>query len=779
MGMLSLDVRHAWRSAVGRPGATTGRVLVQAVGIGLVAAVFGLADPFLLRPLPYFESNQLIAAQGTPRDREGSAAAGSLLTPGAAAWAQRTDLFQHAGAYRRRGTIRVRLPGGAAILNVAEATQSFFDTLGVPGPGWATAQHMATAGVTPLVITQSAFRRAFGSRREAIGRTFPTDDGGTIRLVGVLPEDFLFPSDFLLRRSNALTPATKDLPMSGTTVIARLRPGITSTRVQTALSAASPALLVTVQSLRGYLGHYARHLALVALVTGGVIFLICAANLGSLFVARSFFRASELRTRRALGASPVDLLRLIIVEVALGTAAAFACGLLLSAIILGLARRVRPFEFGVLGDPAVTGRVVACAVLAALVLLTVEFSSAWGTCRWILASGAGHRPAGRGVRTVRFALVAAQSALVMALVSGAAFLVRSYVDLMRQDTGFTGDVLAVKASYPSARAGSALQTDIERTLESMRRIIGVHAVAASQGPLVDHVVSRGLTVVGGKVVTAVIEHVTPGYFETVGTPLVEGRTLAVGDDKARAIVVNQALARRDFPTARSPVGRLVGADSQVAIVGLVGNSFTTALDEPPEPTIYTPLHDPPPCHGADCNTITYLLRLADGAPEITIAARRAIVQANRDAVVEDASRLGDRLRYSIADRTFAALILALFATAGIVIGAGGLVAMVAFVVAQRTRELAIRVALGAQRSHVLLVVAGETGLAAVLGVALGLLVSAVGSKMLEHLLYGVRPGDWSTLVGAAALMVSASVIATLTPARRALRVQPAISLRTE
>jgi putative ABC transport system permease protein len=782
MGRLRPDLRHTWRSIRARPAAMAGGLLVQAVGIGLVAAVFGLADPFVLRPLPYPESNQLVHVSVQAVGRLTPATI-SQIRPArplhVADWAQRTDVFRSIAAYRRRGTIRVRLPGGATLFRVAEATPAFFDTVGVPAPGWAAAVHAGQADATPLVLTADAFRRAFGAQPTAdvVGRTLPTDDGGAIRVVAVLPDRFVFPSDFLLHRSDALTPATSDMPVDGATVIARVAPGMTPAGIEPALSATAPqGSIVAAEPLRAYLAHSATRLALIALAAGAFIVLICAASLGGLSVARSVFRAGELATRQALGASRRDFARLLLVESALTTIPAVATGLVLGAVALALSSRVLPMEFAPLGNPAMTARGVTCAGATGVFLLVAQFLPAWASWRWLLARTVAHQASERRLRSARLALMVTESALVMVLLVGAAFLGRSYLYLVGQDTGFSGDVLAVEVSYPETDSRAALQADIDRTIASLHGVIGVASAAASQGPLVNHVIAQDLTVINGTVVPATTELVTPDYFEAVGSPILYGRALTAQDGKT-AVVVSESLARREFASASSAVGRPAGRNAQ--IVGVVRDTFNVALDQPPEPTVYYLLHDPPPCHGADCNRVTYVLRLTDGAPDVGPAVRRAALGVNSDAIVEDESSLSERLGQSVADRTFATLILSFFATAGIIIAAGGLVAMVAFVVARRTREVAIRMALGAPRAHVVRVVIAEAAWATSTGIVSGLVLGAIGSRTLEHLLYGVSPGDWSTLAGAAAFMLAASMVATLMPARRALAIAPSVALRAE
>jgi len=527
-----------------------------------------------------------------------------------------------------------------------------------------------------------------------------------------------------------------------------------------------------VRPLRQYLAGGTSRLAWAALAAGGLIALICAANLGNLVAARGLFRAEELATRKALGATPVDFAWMLLTEVGLTKAVAFALGLAVAAVVLALLAWVMPIEYVTLGRPAVTWRVFLVAAAASLFLMLASLGPAALAWRCAIRKSGTQVPDGRQVRVLRFCLGAGQATLAVTLLVGATFLVRSEANLFGLDSGFTGDVHAVKVSYPGSLRPPRLQEDVGRTLEAFGRIPGVSRTAAAWGALVDKTIIPGFLTIGGRLVSVSPKFVTPDYFSSQGSRLVGGHlTVAPG-----SAVINQTLARSYF-VDRSPLGQLIGSQNPVEIVGIVADELDWALDQPPSPTVYYALESLSSC-GPGCD-INYVLRLTTSRQDVDGIVAFAARSTSRDAVVVEQSRLRDRLTSSVADRTFATMVVTLFACAGISVVTVGLFAMVSFIVARRTREIAIRAAIGAGPRRLLWAVMHETVWMCAVGIAVGTVVGGIVSHMIEHQLFGVQPGDPVLLATASAAMLVVALVAALVPAWRALRIAPSVALRSQ
>jgi len=784
MHALGQELLHTWRTVRARPGATMATVAVLALGIGLTSAIFALADPFLLRPLPYADPDRLVVISLQSENRRPGP------FPALSDLASRTELFAVVAAYTPVDVqmLRLRLPESDVLLATAAVSRSFFDVLGVPLSLPAEWDAAAGRGETPIVVLPDADIRV---RNLPVGTGVRTQDDVVIRIVGALREGFVFPRNRVSPALGAITPLG-DGPLldvrisprgsvSSTSrdVIGRLRDGVTPELAESVLGPPESderAYSLQVRPLSTYLTARLKPLALGAMAAGLLIALACAANVANLLATRSAFRATELATRKALGASRLDLARLVFLELALLSLAGVAAGLACARLALGIASAVIPAEFIALGAPAVGWRVTTFGIGLGLVIMMAGALPAAALWRLTPNSLLAQRAIveSRRVRLLRFAMAAGQSAVAMVLLAGAALLGRSFLNLVGQETGVADESVVVSVSYPSGHAREPLQRDIESTLNRLRRIPTVSVAAAATGTMIGGSMAGTAVRAGGQSRPMQIKSVTPGYFEAIGTPIIAGRALDARDSGSQGLVVNRRAAAELWPEATA-VGRSIPwGETTATIVGVAADTFEQALDVQPRPMVFSVLDAP-----SSGGNVNFVLRTTASADVIRRHAERAVTETNRDAIVTDVSDVGGRLATSVRDRTFATLVATMFAIAGVGVCAFGLVGVVSFVVARRTREIAIRSAIGARPRHVRILVMRQALTAACVGTAIGLTAGWWTSRWLETLLYGIEAGDAPTLVGGAFVMLAVVAAASWFPTHRALTSSPTIALKAE
>jgi len=780
------DLIAVWRSLRARPLVACLSMSVLALGIGLVAAMFALADPFL-RPLPYAAPHELVLIT-LEEKREADAVntrPDAAQAPTLAEWAARRDLFCRIAAFRLfRRPIQLRVREAGFALDMMEVSEGFFDVLGIRVPSIPMAPVDSDGSVRRLVVTTGAIERVF-TGTDPVGHIFGGPDGATVLVEGILPRDFLFPWPGATRRVDAVSTVrvgrlfdVKGFERSFV-VIARLRPGITTAATRAALSAGlSPSshVRIDVQPLSASVTRRVRPLALGALFASALVLLACIANISNLLLARNVYRAREFATRLALGASRLDLARLILLDLGLQSAGGVVGGLLLANVALRLCGTVIPLQYSALGDPQLTTRAVligclagACVMLAAL----IPTLAAWSVTMQALGGGRAVSE-GRKIRVLRCSMAASQTAAATVLFVGAALLVRSYINLMSQDTGFSGHVIVAPAIYPAGYSPPRLLAEIEGTIARLRRIGVVEQAGAVVGPMLNGSRSGAIMAAGGRNISVALKWVTPSYFAVVGDHVRSGR--AFNADRAiGAAVVNESLARRAWP-AGSAVGQLLGVSgSPWQVVGVVRDTFDVSLDQLPEPTAFFLLNEMP----SGIPFVTYVARVRARSSNPGGAVRDAVSHADRDAVVTGTASIDERLAESIRDRSFATLVLGFFAVSGLGVSVAGIAGLVAFIVARRTREIAICVALGATHRDVLRLAVGEAAAAALAGTVAGLLIGHWLSAILESLVYGIRVEDWLGVAAVSLAMVAVSLMSAAIPARRALRLSPTTALRVD
>jgi predicted permease len=746
---------------------------VIAVGVGLAAMVFALADPYAGRPLPYADPDRLVAISfglGDPTVR-----ARPEDVPSLSAWQARTDLFEDLGAFADVGWLRVQLADDVVPLRAVAMTGNLFHVLGV--------ESEPTSDPTVMWVSNRAAATVAGGALQP-GRTVSVAPDRTLRVKSILPESFVFPQAdrtdpvdaIIVLPDSAVVNIDRTRGVTairGLNLVGRTRPGVTPEMIEAALGPNSRSVgqQLSVVPLATAMTARLRTLGRGAMWASALIILVCWTNVFNIALTRGLYRERELATRIALGAGPGRIVRLMLIEglrvAALGTSGALA----VTWMALTIAVRALPAEFATLGDPAVTTRVMVAIALAGGVAF-VSWCSA-SILAWRLGTRHHVRHIvsrdGRAIRATRFVVIAGQLGAASVLLTAAALLGRSYLNLLGTDSGMEEQTQTFSVAHNPALPVSLRSETIQRVVMALRRAEGVQAAGASTGGLLNgRTGMRGL-VIGGQFAPLQWTQVQGEFFEAAGLHFLLGGPPEPG---RTGVVITESLAQQ-YLAGQMPVGQVLLLPGRtVPIVGVIRDVRAVGLDAMPEPAVYEVGGD---WLSADA---TYVARVA--GPSWRLADWPRILR-NIDplAVTLDAGTIAERLDRSVRDRTFATLVVGLFATASILVTAVGLAGIVAYTVEKRTRELAVRLTLGATRPSVTWLVVREGLTAATCGAAGGVITSVWLSSALESLLYGVRPADPTTLLITSVSLMAVVVAAAILPAIRAARIAPAIALRIE
>jgi putative ABC transport system permease protein len=789
------DFRLALRTILARPGFVTVVIITLALGIGLTAAVFSVVSGVLLRPLPFPQPDRLVRLYETAP----SVRFGSISAPNLDDWRAQSHSFEQL-AGMSYASFNLAGTGEPERLSGFRITPELLPLLRVAptlGRGFVAEEH--TPGRDrEILISHDLWQRRFGGSPEIVGRAVSVN-GAPHTIVGVMPAGFFFAA-----RVDVWTPFVRDAAdpaqARGNHFLAgygRLAAGVTPAQAAAELDTIAARLGQTYPGEQGNRGIvlYPLHEILVAqirpqllLVLGavGLVLLIACANVASLLLARSAARSGEIAVRAALGASRWRLVRQLLVESLVLAILGGGFGLLLAVWGTDFAAsRVRGLapSFHVAVDGGVLAFTAAVSVACAFGFgLWPALRASRADLGGALKEGARavSGPAARGRRI----LLVGQVALSLTSLVGAGLLVRSFVAVLGTDRGFDArGVVTLQVAMPAARSGPEERTIAfyRAVLERARSLPGVEAAGVVSFLPLARFNSNGDFEIEGHPFppgeAPVTEHMAASadYFRTLGMRVVAGRGLAESDNQTapRVAVVNQTFARRIFGEA-DPIGQHMrwGPDEPwMTIVGVVADVKRWAIDRPAVPETYFPYVQQPFAQMA----LAVRTRLDPGSMLATL--RREVAAVDPAQAVFDARTLEDIVEDSLAQRRFVLVLLALFAGAAVLLAAVGLYGLLTHQVVQRTREIGIRMALGARAGDVSrLVVLDGLGLAA-LGVALGTALALGASRLLGSLLYGVTAADPVTYAAVALLLLVVAALASFIPARRATRVDPMVAFR--
>ena len=801
------DVRYAWRRLVHSPGFSAVAVVTLALGIGANSAIFSVVNGVLLKPLPYPNPGELFAIFHVT-DGQRAAMSGPNF------W----DVSQQArtlASTAALATYRAILTGqGDPVrLDAAEVTGRFFTVLGThPLLGRALADDDCRPKAPRVVVLgEGLWQQRFGGRPDIIG-TRITLDGVPTEVVGIMPAGFAYPAGRVLWTAAEYTESftTSQRGAWYLTVLGRARAGVPVEQVAAEVEAIGRQLATTYPNSNDGVGFTAvplleatvgrvRKAVLVLLGAVAVVLLIACVNVANLLLARGASRESEIAVRAALGAGRGRLIRQLLTEsVILGVLGA-ALGLLVAVwgveILIGL----QPQGIPRLDNVEVEGRVVLfTASLAVVTAIIFGLFPAVHATRAALAGnlkeGARRTLTSRSASRLRGGLVIAEVALAVVLLAGAGLLVRSFARLAAVDPGFPQDrALTFELSLPDARyEGSAQQVAFfDQLLPRLAAIPGVRAAGAVLGlPLSGMRFGFTFEVDGRPPLPPAqqpamqVRVATPSYFSTLGIPLKRGRLFDHKDREGapQVAVITESAARAFFP-GEDPLGRKIklgwgsgpGAPNAGGeIVGIVGDVKDAGLSESEAPQVYLPYAQRP------VQLMAVVLKTTVPPESVAAAARRAVAEVDPLVPLGNLRTLEDILLRSLSQPRFYMLVLAIFAVMALLLAAIGVFGVLSYAVAQRTREIGIRMALGARGTAVVRLILAHAFTLAACGIGAGTFLAWLLSKaLLTGLLFETDPRDATTFTVVAVTLGAVALLAAYIPARRATRVDPITALRAE
>jgi len=801
---LAGELRFVARRLLRSPGFTAAATLTLALGIGANTAIFSLINTALLRPLPFAQPDRLVVlwerqrAQGKERE---PVSAENFLD-----WRRGARTFSELAAWKSWG-FALSGAGEPEELPAIRASANLFRLLqAVPALGRGLLAEDETPGRDRVAILSHAlWARRFGSDPATVGRSILLD-GEPYTVVGVMPAGFRFPNDPTVAVWTPLGFSPQVRVSRGERqfiVLGRLAPGVTLEQAQVeldliarGLAAAHPASnsgwgVTLVPAIEAASGGSRRPLLLL-LGTVGLVLLIACANVGHLFLARAADRERELAVRVALGAAPSRLLRLLLLESGVVALLGSVAGIVLAVWTVPVIQALDPGMLPGWREARLDGRVLlftaallllttlACGLLPALQLLRLELRSP-------LAEAGSRLSAGVRRSRLRQGLIVGEVALSALLLLAAGLLLRSLNRLQQVDPGFEPDrVLAATIFLSGLHEDNAREVAFFTELvERLSRLPGVEAAGG--------VTTLPMNPVGidyDLPFSADDRQPAPGeeqqvdfrlalgdYFRTLGIPLLRGRFFDATDRKEspRVVIVNQVLVHRFFEGA-DPVGRKVwigGGIGEATVVGVVGEVRHRGLDARPTPEMYVPFAQYP--HGG----MTVVLRAPGDPLAMARALETQVYAVDPNQPINDLVTLPQLLSDSVSPRRFTLLLLGSFAVLALVLSAIGVYGVIAYSVSQRTRELGIRIALGARSREVHWAVARPGLLLVTLGLGLGAAGGWLLSRVLASELYEISPHDPATFGAAALLIFAVAWAACALPALRATRIDPIIALRSE
>jgi predicted permease len=801
MQTLLADLRYGFRLLLKSPGFTSVAVLALALGIGANTAIFSLVDRVLIRPLPYSDADRLVMVW-----EDASFASFPRNTPAPANymdWKGQNQVFADMAA-TRGGLASLTGDGNPEMIRGLRVTANLFDVLGVkPLLGRTFTEQEDRSGERVVLIAYGLWQSRYGGDPGIVGRGILMD-GVKTTVIGVMRPEFNFPR----RPTQYWEPvrfSARDLNNRGShylNVIARLKPGITPTRAQSDMSIIARRLAqqypgtnndlgAVVVTLKEQLVGNTGTALIVLLASAACVLLIACSNVANLLLAKAAGRQREMAIRTALGAARARLVRQMVTESVLLSLAGGALGLLVAQASMSILVSLVPQ--GVPTAPGIDSRLLlfnlAVSLFTGIAFGLVPAFQITGS-----AVGAKLKEGGRGGvsgtgRRFRDALVVAEVALALILLVSAGLLLRTLRNLHAIDAGFNAEnILTMTTRLSSTKYAEAIKrmNYFESVLAGVRALPGVERAGfTSNLPFTARGSTNGFTIEGrpfgvGERPDALYREMTTDYLETMRVRLLEGRFFG-NEDRANSlpvVIINETFKKQYWPN-ESPLGKRIQTDDETpwqTIVGVVKDVRERGLELDMKPAVYLPVVQVP----KGWNIPSQLaIRTSMNPLAVAKAAREVIWSVDRDQPISDVRTMDDIVNLEVADHKQQTTLLGAFAALALMLATLGIYGVLSYTVTQRTREIGLRMALGANAGDVTRMVVGQGLALTTLGIAIGLAAAFVLTRTMTKLLVGVVAGDPAVYATVGALLAVVAFVACYIPAFRASRVDPMIALRDE
>ncbi|MEY2519128.1 MAG: hypothetical protein QOF24_887 [Verrucomicrobiota bacterium] len=807
------DLKYALRMLVKSPTFAIIAVLTLALGIGANSAIFSVIDTMLLRPLPFKDPDQIVMAWGRYANDSGTVRGNVHSFPDYVDLRDQSQSFSAMAAYTRTGGTLAQGEDAQFLEGVA-ITPEISDVLGVPpllGRGF-TQEEAKDQGIRVVVLTYPLWQRAFGGDPKVLGQAV-TLSGRSYTVVGVMPAGWKFPVedeaiDYVVPLQYLVASALTNRGSHFLSVVGRLKPGVHERQAEAELSAIAGRLSkqypdtnlnftgVAVVKLHTDVVGDVRPALFILVGAVALVLLIACANVANLLLARAASRSREIAIRTALGASRLRVIRQLLCESLLLALMGGTAGLLLAwwgVDLLGAA--------GPQGLPHIAQIKVNFTVCAFTFVLAIGSTMLFGLVPALqvsrpsvnesLQQGAKGSTGGIHTNRLRAFLVVSQVSLSLLLLAGAGLLIKSFFNLRATNPGFDPQrLMTMSLTLPRVRYPE-LDQQIRTHDAIMEKILAIPGVESAGGaqplPLAGNINNLSF-MVSGAAPLPLGNHpgggyliVKPDYFKAMKIPVLQGRAFTRADTKDSPLVVmiNEAFVRKHFPD-RNPIGQQVmidrgeGKAPPCEVVGVAGNSRHDSLAALPGPEMYVPFPQDP------TRSLDVVIRVSSTSlVGLQADVKRAVHEVDKDLFVPVLKPMTTLVSTQLAQPRFNMMLLAVFAGVAMILAAIGIYGVIAYSVTQRTREIGIRMALGAQRTQMLGMVLRQSITLVVIGITIGVLVALAGTRVMATLLYGVGANDVSIYAIVIVLLGGAALLASYIPARRAMKVDPMVALRYE
>ena len=801
MSNLLQDIRYGLRMLLKHKGFTAVAVVALGLGIGANTAIFSLVNGVLLRPLPYPDAERIIYFEGANPSQGISES--NVSYPDYVEWSKQTELFTATAAFWVGNGNLAADDAEPERVPRAGVTSGFFPVFGVQpslGRGFAPEDDQANAPIV-AIISHGLWKRRFGSDHSIIGREIIIS-ARPATIIGVMPPGFEYPEQTQIWSTAAIVPAEEPRDNRSYSAIARLRPGVELRQAQAQISAINAQLAseyvdtnkgwdARLSVLHDLLVREVRPSLLALLGAVGFVLLIACANVANLLLARAAGRQKEIAIRSAMGASRARVVRQMLTESVILSLVGGAAGVMLSVWLADVLTAILPegaprvdqvgIDYGVLvfafGISTLTGILFGLAPALNASRLDVSSSLKEGG-----RTGEGH------VRTnARALLLIGEVALSLVLLVGAGLLIKSFLRLQEVRPGFNPDnVLIASLALPSAKYNESRRPEFFRQLKERLEVVpGVQAVGGGVNlPLgaSNYQIGRGFIPEGRPMtvddsVDAGYFLITGDYFRALQIPLLAGRVFERRDDgdAPKVVIINETAAKRHFGSPEAALGKrlTIWRDEKFPreIVGVVGDSKSDTLERENNEQLFVPHAQDP-----QWNFMALVIRTVGNPASFVPVLRREVQALDKDQPIYNVGTMDDVVMNSLGTRRVSMQLFTVFACIALLLAALGIYGVMAYSVTQRTQEIGIRMALGAQRSDVLAMVVRQGMSLALIGIAVGVAGALGLTRLLANLLFGVNATDPLTFAAISLLLSVVAFLACYLPARRAARLNPVIAL---